>query len=79
MNHQLYTFAALRLAEERAEEANRYRLAQLAAEGRPSSPSLLRRSLARGLAALSRGSAWVVRRLDSCVADDLGRSLAPTE
>ena len=79
MNHQLYSYLALQLARERAEEANRYRLAQLAAEGMPSSPSLLRRSLARGLAAFSRGSAAVVRRLDSCIADDLGRSLAPTE
>ena len=79
MHHQLYTYLALELARERAEEANRYRLAQLAAEGRPSSPSLLRRSLARGLAAVSRGSASVARRLDSCIADDLGRSLAPTE
>ena len=79
MNHQLYTYLALQLARERAEEANRYRLAQLAAEGMPSSPSLLRRSLARGLAAVSRGSASVARRLDSCIADDLGRSLAPTE
>jgi len=79
VNHQLYTFAALRLAQERADEANRYRLAAMAVEGLPSSPSLLRRSLARGLAAFSRGSAAIVRRLDSCVADDLGRSLAPTE
>ena len=31
------------------------------------------------LAALSRGSAAAVRRLDECVADDLGRALAPTE
>jgi hypothetical protein len=79
VNHQLYSFAALRLAQERADEANRYRLAQMAAEGLPSSPSLVRRSLARVVAAFSRGSAWVVRRLDSCIADDLGRSLAPTE
>jgi hypothetical protein len=79
VNHQLYTFAALRLAQERADEANRYRFAQMAAESLPSSPSLLRRSLARAAASVSRGSAWVVRRLDSCVADDLGRSLAPTE
>ena len=39
----------------------------------------LRRSVARGLAATSRATASVVRRLDECVADDLGRSLAPTE
>ena len=79
MNHQLYTFAALRLAQERADEATRYRLAQMAVEDAPSSPSLVRRSLAKAAASVSRGSAWVARRLDSCVADDLGRSLAPTE
>jgi len=39
----------------------------------------IRRSVARGFAATSRLSASVVRRLDECVADDLGRSLAPTE
>ena len=39
----------------------------------------VRRSVARGLAATSRVTASVVRRLDECVADDLGRSLAPTE
>ena len=36
-------------------------------------------TLARGLALTSRATASVVRRLDDCVADDLGRSLAPTE
>ena len=79
MNHQLFSLLALSLAQERAREADRYRLVALAAEGNPTSPSILRRSLARGLAAVSRGSASVVRRLDSCIADDLGRSLAPTE
>jgi hypothetical protein len=79
VNHQLYSFLALSLAQERAAEADRYRLMALAAAGAPVSPSLLRRSLARGFAALSRGSAGAVRRLDECIADDLGRSLAPTE
>ena len=79
MNHQLFSFLALSLAQERAAEADRYRLLSIAAARNPSSPSFLRRSLARGLAAFSRGSASVVRRLDSCIADDLGRSLAPTE
>jgi hypothetical protein len=41
--------------------------------------SRVRRLAALGLAAVSRGSAAAVRRLDDCVADDLGRSLAPTE
>jgi hypothetical protein len=39
----------------------------------------VRRSVARGLAVTSRATASVVRQLDECVADDLGRSLAPTE
>ncbi len=79
MNHQLYSFLALSLANERAAEADAYRRLSAARADQPSSPSLLRRSLARALAAFSRGSAWIVRRLDSCIADDLGRSLAPTE
>ena len=39
----------------------------------------LRRPAAIVLATLSRGTASAVRRLDDCVADDLGRALAPTE
>ena len=41
--------------------------------------TLVRHPVAVVLAAFSRGSAAAVRRLDECVADDLGRSLAPTE
>lgn len=79
MNHQLYSFLALSLANERAAEADRYRRLSAARESAPSSPSFVRRTLARALASFSRGSARVVRQLDSCIADDLGRSLAPTE
>lgn len=79
MNHQLYSFLALSLAQERAAEADRYRRLAEATALNSSSPSIVRRSLARLVATFSRGSAWVVRRLDSCIADDLGRSLAPTE
>jgi hypothetical protein len=39
----------------------------------------VRRSVALGLALTSRVTASAVRRFDECVADDLGRSLAPTE
>jgi len=39
----------------------------------------VRRRVAQGLALASRATAGAVRRLDDCVADDLGRSLAPTE
>jgi hypothetical protein len=79
VNHQLYSMIALSLAQERAAEADRYRQLAAAKALEPSSPSFARRSLARAVATFSRGSAWVVRRLDSCIADDLGRSLAPTE
>ena len=39
----------------------------------------IRRRVAQVLAVASRTTATVVRQLDECVADDLGRSLAPTE
>ena len=52
--------------------------AELSAGGRDR-PSHARRALAHGLAAVTRGSAAAVRRLDHVVADDLGRALAPGE
>ena len=39
--------------------------------------AVARHPVALVLAALSRGSAAAVRRLDECVADDLGRALSP--
>ena len=77
--HYLLSFLALDIARQRAEEATRYRLASIAAQGRPSTWSRFRRSLAQALAAVSLGSAGVVRLLDGRIADELGRSLAPTE
>ncbi len=74
-----WTIYALEVARDREREARRDRLVALARAGRPERPSRLRRPAALILAAVSRGSAVVVRRLDDCVADDLGRSLAPTE
>ena len=74
-----YALIALDLAHERAHEADRYRLAAEARRGRPSRPRWPRRGLAHGFELVSRASASVTRRLDGCVADDLGRSLAPTE
>jgi hypothetical protein len=44
-----------------------------------SQPSHVRHWVAQGLAFTSRMTAGAVRRLDECVADDLGRSLAPSE
>jgi hypothetical protein len=79
VNHPLSAIVALELARLRAEEANQYHLASFGLAWEPSSPSRLRQSLAHGLAAISRGSAAVVRKLDGCIADELGRSLAPTE
>ena len=77
--HYYYALRALELARERSAEAERARLAALFADGQPERPSVVRRGLALGLAAVSRGSAAAVRRLDDCIADDLGRSLARSE
>ena len=74
-----YAFLAMDIAHERAHEADRHRLAAQARAGITERPSLPRRGLAHGFAFVSRGSASLTRRLDECVADDLGRSLAPTE
>lgn len=83
----LYSFLALDLANEPVndvfdlEYANTWdarqarQAAELAAAGQPR-PSLARRALAHGLAAVSRGSATAVRHLDDVVADDLHRALA---
>ena len=71
-----YTFLALDIARERAAEAAAHRRADEAGRSAPARPSIARRGLAHGLAAVSRSSAAVARRLDDCVADDLVRSLA---
>lgn len=79
MNHYLYAFLALDIAQQRSREAEaRWLEASLTAAG-PSRASRLRRPVALLLAAVSRGTASVVRRLDDCVADDLGRTLAPAD
>ena len=77
MNH-LYTLLALDIARDRARTADEDRRASAVVHARPARPSALRRGLANSLAAVARGSASVVRRLDDCVADDLGRSLSPS-
>jgi hypothetical protein len=87
MNY-LYSFLALDLANQRAADvfSMEYRQVQDAIEARRAAersatdgdrPSVARRALAHGLAAVSRGSAAAVRRLDDVVADDLRRALAP--
>lgn len=78
MTH-LYTYIALQVASDRTREAqDAYRVSQLRAV-QAARPMLVRHVLATGTAAISRGSALVTRWLDGRVADDLGRSLAPTE
>jgi hypothetical protein len=73
------TFLALDLAAERANEVELHRRQMLAQSDRPVRPSWPRRSLANAFAIVSRGSAAAARRLDSYVADDLGRTLASTK
>jgi hypothetical protein len=70
---------ALDIARERAVEADRHRQAVLAHHARPPKPGVVRTSAARAFAAVSRGSAAAVRRLDAGVADDLNHGLAHAE
>jgi hypothetical protein len=79
VNHYLLSLLALDIARERSREAEQRWLESALAGTAPSRATRVRRLAARLLASVSRGSAWIVRRLDSCVADDLGRSLAPAE
>ncbi len=74
----LYTMAVQRAREFGYESEERRMLAEASALA-PAGPSVVRRSAARLLAAVSRGSAAAVRRLDACVADDLGRALGSAE
>jgi hypothetical protein len=78
MTHYSYAILALDIARERSAEAERDYLASQLMSGMPRT-SGIRRLTARIVAAFSRGSAWIVRRLDGHVADDLGRTLAPAE
>jgi hypothetical protein len=79
MNQLVLGFLALDIARERAADAERhFRQVRLLSQ-RPSRLAGLRNLAARVLAAVSRGSARVVRRLDTRVADDLGRTVAAAE
>ena len=78
------TLYALEVSKDREREINAERL--LAEQRRQLSDlddgrrlTAVRHPVALVLAALSRGSAAAVRRLDECVADDLGRALSPSE
>ena len=71
-----YALLAIDLANERARQADEQRRARMLLADLPDRPSFFRSALAHGTAAISRGAAAATRRLDECVADDLGRSLA---
>ena len=74
-----WTLYALEVARDRERELQYDWLAAEVRVAQPPKPSRLRRPVALVLAGLSRGTAAAVRRLDDCVADDLGRALAPAE
>jgi hypothetical protein len=74
-----WTLYALEVARDHDRDLHIRRLAEEGGFLPTDHPSGLRRSLALALAAMSRGSAAAVRRLDDCVADDLGRSLTATK
>lgn len=77
--HYLYAFIALDIADARTREAREAHRYDGYLDARSERPSAVRRGLAHGLAAISRGSAAATRRLDDVVADDLGRALATNE
>ncbi len=77
-----WIYYALEVSGDRERDTRQDRLAREVRRHeltRPARPSRIRRSTAVALAALTRGSADVVRRLDDCVADDLQHALAPSE
>ena len=71
------------LAEQRLRDSLRAyderQRATLATQGRPAGRSYVRRPVALLLAAVSRRTVEIVRRLDECVAEDLGRALASSD
>jgi hypothetical protein len=79
VNSYLYAILALDIASERSREAQELWLARSLTVDGPTRTARARRVVARALASVSLGSATVARKLDSCVADDLGRTLAPAE
>ena len=71
------------LAEERVRDGVRAehnrRLLGLASQDRPARGSFVRRPAALLIAVISRGTVAIVRWLDQCVAEDLGRALDRAE
>lgn len=72
---QLYSILALDLARDREREARRDHQIDLANAGNDRGTNAIRHGLASGLAAVSKGSAAAVRRLDDRTADDLTDAL----
>lgn len=79
MNAYFYSLVALDVARERTREAERNWLVRSNAGVSRRRPSSIRRPAAQLLAAVSRGAASAVHRLDARVADDLRRTLALVE
>jgi hypothetical protein len=71
-----YALLALDLAAEKSRQIDEEVRSRMLLEDLPERSSFVRRALARGTAAISLGAAAATRRLDECIADDLGRSLA---
>lgn len=74
--HALSFFLAMDLDRDRRAAADHRSLERKVRAGPVSRPSTVRRQVALALAAISRGSAAAVRRLDACLADELVGRLA---
>jgi hypothetical protein len=74
-----WTYYTLEVTRDRERREAQRRLLDELRRSDPDHPSRVRRGAALALASVSRRSAAAVRRLDDCVADDLGRALAPTD
>jgi len=74
-----YTFIALQLANERAQEAEAQRRANLARAAQPARPSYLRRLMGAVVSGVSRIVNAVAERLEGPISDDLRRPRASTE
>ena len=74
--HALSFFLAMDLDRERRAAADHHSLERRVRASRGTRRSAVRRQLAVTLAAISRGSAAAVRRLDACLADELVGRLA---
>ena len=74
-----YTFIALQLANERAQEAEAQRRANLARSAQPARPSYVRRLVGAAVSGASRVVNAVAERLEGPISDDLRRPRASTE